>query len=263
MLVTESLEELSGTRFSVGSDANDSLARFILNYKGLDYETEFVRIRQLLSSSEGQLTLPQIEYPHLQARLEKLVSPHTNPKEVAAYTSPTVIFPDGTAVMESRAIAAAIEERYPSPPLHLDSPILPRLEALMPGVNPNLAPVMLPMVPRTVLNEVAHPYWRRTREAKTGKTLEELEQSVSREECWAKAKPALDEVTALLKEKGGPYFMGGTVSYADFVWGGFLEFMKRLGEGMWEQCLETMGEGKEVHLALLKGVEEWAQRDGV
>jgi glutathione S-transferase len=50
--------------------------------------------------------------------------------------------------MESRAIAAVLEKEFPSPPLYLDSPILPKVEALMPKIMLHLPPVYLPRVPR-------------------------------------------------------------------------------------------------------------------
>src|SRR5437660_1652590 len=79
-------------------------------------------------------------------------------KEGMAYTIPVLRFPRSPPseprwVMESHAIAAALEEAYPSPSLHLDSPILPKVEALMKILTPALSPVFLPRIPRDILNE--------------------------------------------------------------------------------------------------------------
>ena len=79
-------------------------------------------------------------------------------EEGTLYTIPVLRFPRSPTseprwVMESRAIAAALEQECPSPSLHLDSPILPKVEALMKIITPTLSPVFLPRVPRDILNE--------------------------------------------------------------------------------------------------------------
>jgi hypothetical protein len=43
------------------------------------------------------------------------------------------------------------------------------------------------------------------------------------------------------------------------VWGGFLIFLRRIGEDVLEEGLRRSG-GREVHEALLRGLEPWTKR---
>lgn len=162
--------------------------------------------------------------------------------------------------MDSRQIANKLESLHPSPPLHLDSPTLLKLESIMPNFMPTLSGVYIPLVPVRLLNEASHPHWYKTREAKFGMPLNELAEKKGGDVAYNAARPYLEQVTALLKEDGsGPYFLGKEVSYADFVWAGFLIFMRRIGEDVIEKVLEATGDRK-VHEKLLEGVKEWSAR---
>ncbi|KAK4040970.1 hypothetical protein C8A01DRAFT_35026 [Parachaetomium inaequale] len=219
--------------------------RLLLNYKGLDYRTEW------------------LEYPNIRPTLE----PHLpNNGSSTPYTIPTILLPSGTYIMDSRAIATALEAAHPSPPLHLDSPALPRLESLLRRVMIALKPIYIVRVPKVILNEASVPFWNETRAAAQGVTsLEEYERAnVDLGPRWEEAEPALREVTDLLGEAPpgkGPFFLGNVVSYADFVWAGFLIFMGRLGEDVLEEVLVRSG-GGERHRALLEGLGPWVKRAG-
>jgi glutathione S-transferase len=131
--------------------------------------------------------------------------------------------------MESRAIAAALEQEFPSPPLHLDSPILPKVEALMPQILLPLTPIAIPRVPRDILNERSIYYFNKTRAERFGMPLDEFEKSEKGgEKAWENAAPNLSQLARVLKENGGPFFLGKTVSYADFIVVGFFQFLKCL-----------------------------------
>jgi glutathione S-transferase len=213
-------------------------ARFVLNFKGLDYQTEFV------------------EYPDLKPRL----APHFD-KPLDQYTSPTIQYTDGRYIMDSKAIAQTIDKDHPQPSLHLDSSYLTKLEEILPRLMPALSGHYIPTVPKRLLNEASVPYWYKTREAKFGMTLDELEKSQGGETGWSKAEPMLKQVTEALKENPlGPFFAGKTVSYADFVWAGFLIFWRRIGDDKFSEVLKRTGDPA-VHEALLKAVEPWSERD--
>lgn len=172
------------------------------------------------------------------------------------------MLPDGTYIMDSRVIASKIEELYPSPTVHLDSPILARLEEIMPQLMPTLVGIYLPLVPVRLLNEASHPHWYKTREGWVGMPLEQLKKERGGQDSWDAAKPFLDTVTAMLKkDNSGPYFMGQEVSYADFVWGGYLIFMQRLGTDVWESLLKTVGEDGDAHGKLVIALGKWSARD--
>jgi len=114
--------------------------------------------------------------------------------------------------MDSRKIANALEQRYPSPPLHLDSQVLPQVEDLMPKVLMNSAPLVLPRIPRDVLNEASVEYFERTREKRFGMPLGELEKSdQGGENAWKGLEGLMREMAELLKkEREGPFFLGKT-----------------------------------------------------
>ena len=162
--------------------------------------------------------------------------------------------------MDSRKIATVLEERYPEPSLHLDAPQLARLEQCMPQAAAKLRPILVPRVPKVLLNDASLDHWYTTREAAVGMTVDEYEKTggPGGANVWKEAEPALKQVTALLMETDGPFFMSNQVSYADFMWASLLNFWKKLGE--LDRLLETAGE-KEAHLKLLEGVSQWAERD--
>lgn len=213
-------------------------ARFVLNFKGLDYQTEFV------------------EYPDLKPRL----APHFD-APLDAYTSPTIQYINGSYIMDSKVIAQTIDKDHPEPSLHLDSPYLTKLEEILPNLMPALSGHYVPFIPKRLLNDASQPYWYSTREAKFGMKLDELERSQGGETGWSKAEPLLRQVTDALKENPyGPFFAGKTVSYADFVWAGFLIFWRRIGDDKFSELLKRTGDPA-AHEALLKAVEPWSERD--
>ncbi|KAK4096832.1 hypothetical protein N658DRAFT_527464 [Parathielavia hyrcaniae] len=215
--------------------------RMLLNYKGLDYRTEWV------------------EYPDIQPTF----SPHLPPNKttITPYSIPTIRLPSGTYVSDSRVIATTLEQARPSPPLHLDSPQLARLEELMRAIMLGLRSVYIPLVPRRLLNDASLPHWYRTRAEWIGMPVDEFERAHPAAEGWAAAEGFLKEVTGLLKaaDGKGPFFLGGEVSYADFVWGGFLVFLGRIGKDVVEEGLRRCGD-REVHEALLRGLGPWTER---
>lgn len=214
--------------------------RFVLNFKGLPYTTEW------------------LEYPDIKSRLESHADAN---KSGAGYTSPTIALPDGTYIMDSREIANVLEKRQPEPALHLDSPYLTKLEAIMPRLMPALRGVYFSLIPARLLNEASLPYWYETRAKAAGMPLDQLAEHQGGAAAFAKAEPMLKEVTALLAEKSdGPFFMGKTVSYADFQWAGFLIFWRRIGEDQFAEILKATGDAA-VHKQLLEAVEPWSRRD--
>lgn len=103
--------------------------------------------------------------------------------------------------MDSKAIAIALEAKYPEPPLHLDAPELARAEELWMQLLRSLVGVFGPRVNSTLLNDRSKEYI----EANI-----HLEGKPGGDEAWASARPVLEAIGALLKEKGGPYVLGET-----------------------------------------------------
>lgn len=163
--------------------------------------------------------------------------------------------------MDSRPIATELDRLHPSPSLHLDSPVLPKVEALIPKAirNPLLGLIM-PRVPRNLLNESSAAYFETTRAERFGCSLSELEAKTSEEEAWKEAAPALREMAEPLEEgggRGGPFYLGPTVSYTDFVVVGALQFVKKVDERLFERIV-----GMEPALGkLYDACGRWLERD--
>ncbi|KAI9932540.1 hypothetical protein ASPWEDRAFT_33439 [Aspergillus wentii DTO 134E9] len=228
------LYDLAGQKPGTWS-MNPWKAKLVLAFKGIDYRTEW------------------IEYPDIKPILEKHLPPNT---DGFAYSVPTIIAPDGTYVMDSRKIADYIEAQQPEPSLHLDSPYLEKVEALWTRYMMGLVPLLLPQVPKRLLNDASHEHWYTTREKMVGMSLDQLEQVADAKKAWEEAGSAVAEITALLKENEGPFFLGSTASYADFVWVGMLLFAQKLGEEYIKETLERSGD-RQVHLDLLAAVKPW------
>ncbi|KAJ8118292.1 hypothetical protein ONZ43_g4018 [Nemania bipapillata] len=211
--------------------------RLVLNYKGIDYETEW------------------LEYPDIKPRL----LPHfPNNKE---FTVPTVKFPDGTYIMDSWAIAQEIEKQHPLPSLHLESPLRQQYMDLLGKVFGGLRPEYILRVPNVLLNEVNHEYWHATRSASVGMPLEKYVQENSGKKAYEAAAPHLQSITAMLKENDkGIFFLGDTLSFVDIIHAGFLIMFRKLGDDVYQQVLEATGDA-ETHLKFLEAMKPWTERD--
>ncbi|RMZ84334.1 hypothetical protein DV738_g529, partial [Chaetothyriales sp. CBS 135597] len=165
------------------------------------------------------------------------------------YTIPTIKLGDGTYLMDSIAIATELEKRYPSPSVHLDSPVRAKLETIMAGVGQYFAGIYIPLTPERLLTERSQAYWYKTREEWFGMPLSQFAAEKGGQRGWDAVKPYLQEATALLKaDPSGPYFLGAEVSYADFIWAGLLLWAQRLGQDVWEKLLETAGPDAELNI---------------
>ena len=166
------------------------IARLVLNFKGIPYKTEW------------------LEYPDIAPAFKTFgISPNEPPD--TPYTSPAIRISD-EYVMDSRKIADVLEKQHPSPSLHLDSPILKRVEELMPQCKTPIRAIFVPKVPRELLSPRSAEYFERTRRESLGMTLSQLEKEKGGESAWESATPKWKELGALLKAEGGPFFMGKT-----------------------------------------------------
>lgn len=163
-------------------------------------------------------------------------------------------------MIDSWKIADVLEEKYPEPSIHLDSPYLPKVKELVAGAIGNIRGIFVPGVHK-ILNEPSQVYFRRTREEAVGMTLEKLSEERGGEKAWKAAQPYFENVTALLKENTeGPFFDGKTVGFADFVWGGALLFLRSISEEVLQEGIKVGGD-PEPHLKLLEALKPWWERD--
>lgn len=154
------------------------------------------------------------------------------------YTSPTVTLPDGRHVMGSEKIAPELERLKPEPSLHVDDPMTEKATAAVGEFFGGLVPLLLPRVPKRLLNPRSAEYFEETRKGWFGMPLKELEQSKGAQEAWDKANPGAEKIKELLKQKtGGPFVHGEQVTYADFIIVGSFEFIRLLGEDVFEKAM--------------------------
>lgn len=103
--------------------------------------------------------------------------------------------------MGSEAIANALEKAYPDHPLHLDAPQLARAEELRGQAIGAVIGVPGRRFSATLLNERSIEYIEAT---------VDLSGLPDGDEAWDGARPVLEAMGALLKEKGGPFVLGET-----------------------------------------------------
>lgn len=212
-------------------------------------------------SPQYDLPYPIPEARQTQTNLCNSIPPNDGEGQ-KAYTIPIIQFPDGTYLMESGKIAKAIENKYPSPTVHLDLPIVQRVDSLVDKCMPAMHPNLLYKFSQVVLSEKSYDYWVGAYIKKFGMALDEYERRLGGEKSWAEALPAIIELTSLLKERQdeGPFFLGKEISYADFIWAGALMFVKRIDENVFQELLDRTG-ARDVHERFFEACAPWMKRD--
>ncbi|KAF7551241.1 hypothetical protein G7Z17_g5161 [Cylindrodendrum hubeiense] len=219
---------------------NNWKTRFLLNFKGLDYVTEWT------------------EYPDIKPTFEKYFPDETY------FTCPTIRLADGeTYIMDSKKIAARLEADYPTPAIHLElkSPLFEQLiQNLRVAMTP-LQPVYIYLVLTRLLSDKSTPFFSTTRTEDIGMSVEQYHQECDVEAAWEESGKGFSGVTAMLKASGGPFLRGQTVSYDDFICAGVLLFFKSLGDDVFVKLVKVSGDDGEAIKGLLEAVEPWSKRD--
>nr|4LMW_A Chain A, Glutathione transferase [Phanerodontia chrysosporium] len=213
--------------------------RYVLNFKGLKYRTEWV------------------EYPDIEAVCKQIGAPATEKKPDGRdhYTLPVIQDPNTKAVVaDSDAIAKYLESTYPDTPRLFPEGTrafqhafyqLARPSVLMPIFNIVVARVWKLLRPRS------QEYFRATREQMLGKKLEEI----GSEDDWNALESGLARIKSSLEANGAGkdlLLMGDRVTFADlqlaslFIWlrvsaGEESEDWKRflsLHEGKWAKFMQ-------------------------
>lgn len=173
--------------------------------------------------------------------------------------------------MDSKKIAAVLEEQFPSYPLHLDSDVLPQLRPFMSEIHTALLPEWLIKYPQNVLTPESADFYFRTREEWVGMSLQSYQSEKGGEHCYEAARPAAQELGALLRKTDGPFLLGdeGTftlklvmlalmerlVSYADFVLVSFLHWFKLGDDKIFDRLVSFDPALKTVYDACSKWLE--------
>lgn len=218
------------------------LARLALNYKGIAYKTEWM------------------EFPDIKPTLISYgIAPNDPASGNFEYSVPTVRLPDGTYVMESRAIATALEKLQPEPSLDLDEDCINRTQGVVGKIMGPFLPELMPKVATNLLPQRSRVFFEETREVSFGMPLSELAKSdKAGEAAWQGAQAGVEELKALLAENtSGPYIKGAQVSYADFIVVAVYQFLKRLDEADFDRFMSLDKSFVEHY----DGCKKWLERD--
>ncbi|KAG8683631.1 hypothetical protein FRC11_013273 [Ceratobasidium sp. 423] len=187
--------------------------RLALIYKRLPYRVEYV------------------SYPDIEPTLKRLGVPPTSDK-APQYTLPMIADPSSdpggnpTYIADSFKIALYLDEKYPNPTYPtLFPPGTRALQRIFAGHVSTLiypmAPTMLPLVGRSgFLDDRGEEYYRRTRQARYGKSLDQLAEEGL--QTWGQVQESWDAFGRLISvdegpKKASPFIMGSQISYADLL----------------------------------------------
>jgi glutathione S-transferase len=212
--------------------------RLALNYKGLDYVTEWT------------------EYPEIEGKVKPHLPPNASGPQ---YTIPTAVLADGTWVTDSMEIAKALEKLQPSPSLTLDSPYQAKVDESAVNVFQQVFPNIVNRIPNTILSEVSREYWFKSRKERLGMSTQEYEDKHAGPAAYEGAAPFLKEITRMLKENEGPFFSGKQVTYADFSWVNYINFFGRIHPDVYEAVMQATGD-RAPHEALKEACAPWLER---
>src|SRR5262245_48590845 len=107
--------------------------------------------------------------------------------------------PDGSFIMDSYKIAAAIEKLHPEPSLPLDEPHLLRFRKVLVALMGELTPIYVPGVAQRLLGDESIDYFLKTREQDVGMPLYKYGEQRG-PGSFERAEPFARQMTALLKE---------------------------------------------------------------
>ncbi|KAK6440252.1 hypothetical protein LTR95_003517 [Oleoguttula sp. CCFEE 5521] len=208
--------------------------RLMLNYKQIPYRTIFV------------------EFPDIEPTLKALDIPSTLGEK--KYSVPAIHhLPSNKYIMDSDAISKLLESTYPKPSIQLSSDLGTKIEA---HGRAFLGPVLSITVPPREIDHLsprAAEFFRRTREARWGRTLESLIEGDNEEQAWAAAHEGLKEQDKLIKthRAEGPFVLGAKPSYTDFFTVGVMESTRMVHEKSFRRHMKEVEGTQAIYAACL------------
>ncbi|CAE6431507.1 unnamed protein product [Rhizoctonia solani] len=213
--------------------------RLALTYKRLPYRVEYV------------------SYPDIELTFKQFGVPPTSDK-VPQYTLPLIGDPSSdlngkpTYIADSFKIALYLDGKYPSPKYPaLFPPGTQALQCVFADRVSKLvyvmAPTMLPLVGRPgFLDHRGEEYFRRTRQARFGKSLEQL--AVEGRQSWGQVKESWGTFGCLIDSnrltEHSPFVMGNQISYADLLLVAIFCWVKRAeidDKSLWGEISQWQG----------------------
>ncbi|QRV89959.1 glutathione S-transferase [Ceratobasidium sp. AG-Ba] len=213
---------------------NTFKTRLTLNYKGLPYRVEWVKIEDVEPLMKEMGVPPTSKtYPHY--TLPMIADPSSEP--------------DGkpTLVSESFRIAEYLDEKYPAPEYPIVIPPGTRalqkifVEQYAPSIAMAPMPAIASGLPAAVLDEASTEYMYRTRGRETFNPISEETSA----KILAEAREKWEAFALTIGD--GPWITGDTVTFADFFIAGWLFFGRRISGGdegkLWKE-VSTWQDGK-------------------
>lgn len=227
--------------------------RYALNIKGLTYKTVWVEF-------------PDIEAVAKQINAKALYERDGKP----LYTLPMLFdHTTGTAITDSWNIVRYLDTTYPE----RHNVVIPRETAalqkmFLTAVEPKLQiGIFLYTVMQTMsqMNPRSREWYRRTREAELGKTLEEIgpEGSQERDMLWKNILEVFSQVSSWMEEneKGSAFVCGEGPTFVDFVIGSHLTWVKRVLGPQSKEYQELMVVNGGIWALLADGLAKWEYVD--
>ncbi|EGN94394.1 hypothetical protein SERLA73DRAFT_188256 [Serpula lacrymans var. lacrymans S7.3] len=201
---------------SFPTSPNTWKVRLVLNYKSLAYETRWVETVDIESICRSLGIPPTTKKLNGDPK-------YTLPALIDHTPSPPVILSDSTPIIEY------LEKAYPNPdPSRAIIP--PNYGALFAAFEHHVAStIMADIYPLVIMSMYStkgprgQVHFRKRLEGIYGKPLEEIEaKGEAREVLWRKIEDVFNFFAGCIEKNGGEYFMGDTITLADFKLCGLL-----------------------------------------
>lgn len=221
--------------------------RLALNMKGIPYRTVWVDFADIPSHCES-IGAPPTSHDPIDGTKKKV------------YTFPVIYDPATNAtVSESFNIAKYLDKTYPSytnasvpagksvlfAPAGTTALQVAFEEMWTEKIIANLFPLLAVDIARSGATEKSRDYWRRSREERFGKKIEDLLPPEARPVVWKKALAGFKQVGDWLGvNESGQFVMGETLSWGDVVMGSWLLMIRRMwGEDNdeWKELMSVDG----------------------
>ncbi|KAF9473710.1 hypothetical protein BDN70DRAFT_997519 [Pholiota conissans] len=241
--MTITLYDLVSLTPGIAWSSNTQKTRLCLNFKGIPYRTEWV------------------EWPDIKGVYEKHSLPASSrfhdgsPK----YTLPVIYDPStGATISDSLAIAEYLEKTYPDTPKifpHGTVGLQAPFEDMYIEHSKSMVPLLIPNICRNIMTPTSLPVYQPYMEKLLGMKMADFDaKSEVAVEKWRKYKENLEVVARWYRKTDGPFLMGDTISWADFVvvsimmmfravWGEDSQEWKDVvswNEGVWGNLVEEL-----------------------
>lgn len=187
----------------------------MLNYKKIEYQTKW------------------IEFPDVAPTFKSFGIPPHPPDHYIEYSCPAIQLPNTEYVMDSRAIATAIEKHFPEPSLHLNTKETDEIHFAIDQVMRAIAPPYVYRIPDWLLSPRGSTYYTAKRQELFGMDLYAVADhpEFSVEKIWRNAEAPSEKIKEILhRNPEGPYVLGQEVSYSDMVLAGWWRLLKMLDQ---------------------------------